>query len=72
MMTSKLLDNYMTEADLAAELDKGVRTLQIWRARRTGPAWTKNGKTILYSREAILAWLKSQEQQPVRQRNRAA
>ena len=65
---TKLLENYLTEAAAATELDKGVRTLQIWRAQRTGPAWTKVGKTTLYSRDAILAWLKSQEQQPVRQR----
>jgi hypothetical protein len=71
-MMTKLLENYLTEAATAAELDKGVRTLQIWRARRVGPAWTKNGKTILYSRDAILAWLKSQEQQPVRNRRAAA
>jgi hypothetical protein len=68
---TKLLENYLTEAETANELDKGVRTLQIWRAQRTGPAWTKVGKTILYSRDAILAWLKAQEQQPVRQRRAA-
>jgi Helix-turn-helix domain len=68
---SKLLENYLTETETANELDKGVRTLQIWRAQRTGPAWTKVGKTILYSRDAILAWLKAQEQQPVRQRRTA-
>jgi hypothetical protein len=68
---TKLLDGYLTEAEAAQELAKGVRTLQIWRAQRTGPAWTKIGKTILYNRDAILAWLKSQEQQPVRQRRSA-
>jgi Helix-turn-helix domain len=68
---TKLLENYLTEAEAATELKKGTRTLAIWRAQRTGPAWTKIGKTILYSRDAILTWLKSQEQQPVRNRRTA-
>ena len=34
---TKLLENYLTEAEAANELDKHVRTLQIWRAQRAGP-----------------------------------
>ena len=68
---TKLLDNYLTEADAAAGLGKNVRTLQIWRVKRIGPAYTKNGKTVLYARDAILAWLKAQEQQPIRRRTAA-
>jgi hypothetical protein len=68
---TKLLENYLTEAELAAELNKCVRTLQIWREKRTGPPWTTNGKTILYSRDGIPGWLKSRQQQPVRNRRTA-
>ena len=33
-----LLDDYLSEEDLAAELQKDVRTLQRWRKLRVGPA----------------------------------
>lgn len=68
---SKLLEDYLTEPALAAELDKSERTLQIWRAQSTGPAWTKIGKTVVYSRDAVIAWLKSRQYEPVRARRTA-
>jgi hypothetical protein len=67
-----ILAGYIPEADLAQQIGKSVRTLEIWRQRREGPAWTKIGKSVFYNTEAVLAWLKSQEQQPVRQRKRVA
>ncbi len=66
-----ILTGYHPEAEAASALGKSVRTLQIWRQRRQGPAWTKIGKTIVYRRDALLDWLKSQEQQPVRNRRTA-
>jgi hypothetical protein len=67
-----ILEGYLSEADLAKQLNKTERTLQIWRQRREGPAWTKIGKSVFYGIDAVRSWLKSQEQQPIRQRKRAA
>jgi hypothetical protein len=63
---SSILAEYFTEEELAPELRKSVRTLRLWRQKRTGPPWTVLGDTILYARESVRVWLKSQEQQPVR------
>jgi hypothetical protein len=63
-----ILADYILEPDLAADLKKSQRTLQAWRQRRQGPPWTKIGETIVYRREAVLEWLRSQEQQPARSR----
>ena len=67
-----ILAGYLTEADLAAQLKKSVRTLQSWRQQRKGPPWTPMGTTILYSEDGTRAWLKTLEQQPVRSRRTAA
>jgi hypothetical protein len=68
-----ILADYLTEGELAKELGKKTpRTLEIWRQQRTGPAWTKIGRKVVYRRDAVIEWLKSQEQQPVRQRKRVA
>jgi hypothetical protein len=67
---SKLLEDYLTEVEMAAELGKAVRTLQLWRAQRKGPPWTQNGREVLYHRDSGRAWLRSQEHQPVRERAR--
>jgi hypothetical protein len=61
---------YSSEAQQAAKLGKTIRTLRLWRQKRTGPPWTLCGNTVLYRDESTDVWLKSQEQQPVRsQRN---
>jgi len=71
---SSILAGYLEEDELATELKKKRRTLRLWRQKRTGPPWTSCGDTILYARDSVIAWLKSQEQQPVRSRrnNRTA
>ncbi len=61
-----LLDDYLTEQQLAEQLDKTPRTLQSWRQRRCGPPWTILGKTVFYRKDAFIGWLRSLEQQPVR------
>jgi hypothetical protein len=66
---SPLLQNYLTEERIAAEIGKGERTLRQMRQKRTGPPFVKFGQTILYPRDGFLAWLKSLEQSPPRSRN---
>jgi Helix-turn-helix domain len=69
---TKILDDYLSETDLAEELGVTVRTLQGWRQRRIGPAWTRiGGKAVIYPRIGIPAWLKANEQQPIRERKSA-
>lgn len=63
-----LLENYLTDEALADELKNTPRTLALWRQRGIGPPWTKCGAKVLYERVAVLAWLKSQQTQPVRNR----
>jgi hypothetical protein len=61
-----LLAGYYPEDDAANELKQSTRTLRLWRQQGTGPAWVKIGRKIFYAEAALLAWIKSLEQQPVR------
>jgi len=61
-----VLDDKLTEAELAEEIRRSVRTLQLWRAQRTGPPFIRLGKEVLYRREAVCEWLKSLEQEQPR------
>jgi hypothetical protein len=67
-----LLDDMLTEDQLATELGKCRRLLQLWRQRCEGPPWSRIGNSIYYRRASVDAWLRSLEQQPVRNRRRAA
>src|SRR5262245_20410342 len=67
MADVSILDDYFSEEQTATQLKlKCTRTLKSWRAQRKGPAWVRIGKAVFYRRDAIIAWLKSQEQLPVR------
>jgi Helix-turn-helix domain len=65
-MLKKLLGDWLLETEAASALNKTVRTLQSWRAQGKGPAWTKNGNTVLYHRDALHAHLKANEVRPPR------
>lgn len=52
-----LLGGYVTEAELAAQLDKDPRTLLRWRKLAIGPPYTMNGLTPMYSVEKAREWL---------------
>jgi hypothetical protein len=74
-----LLADYRTETELLGELRQSkisgvnsVRTLRNWRTRRTGPPFVRLGRNVLYPIDGFAAWLKSQIQEPVRSRKRAA
>jgi hypothetical protein len=62
------LADYFREAELAAELGTSVRSLRRWHDERVGPARTKVGRKILYSRAGVEAWLESRTQAPCRTR----
>jgi hypothetical protein len=65
-----LLSGYLTESELAHELDRDPRTLERWRRLGTGPPFTMVGKTPRYRREAALEWLLKQERGAVREPKR--
>lgn len=58
----RMLTDWMTRAELAAELALTAETLSRWDARRIGPAPTRLGRKVLYRRETVRAWLLAQEQ----------
>ena len=63
-----ILDDYINETELAAELGHHPRTLARWRALREGPPHTRIGRKILYLRESVQFWLRPQEVEPARLR----
>ena len=54
-----LLDDYLSEAELAEELEKDVRILQRWRKLGVGPPFTLTGVTPKYPRAGAVRWLES-------------
>lgn len=63
---SPLLAEYDDKAAIAALLGISPRTLDRWWNERRGPPRVKLGHKVLYHRPAVLAWVKAQEQTPVR------
>lgn len=59
-----ILDNYLSEVQLAKELNRNPATIVRWRKKQIGPPFIPFGKTILYRRESVLDWLKSKEVSP--------
>ena len=60
--TPSVLDGYISEAELARQLHRSVRTMQRLAARRLGPPRTKIGRLIFYNVEHVRDWLSQQEQ----------
>lgn len=56
-----VLSEYLSDKELAAELDVSPRTLARWRRLREGPAITRVGRKIQYRRAAVDAWLSANE-----------
>jgi hypothetical protein len=59
------IPGYKTERETAEALGVVLRTLRKWRQRGQGPAFLKFARQIHYHDEAVAAWLKSCEVQPV-------
>jgi hypothetical protein len=54
---ARLLDGWVTEHELAAELNRNIRTLQRWRDRRIGPPFAMMGDRPIYNVENVRRWL---------------
>jgi Helix-turn-helix domain len=59
--TGALLASFFTERELAGEIGVSLKTLHRWGAAGIGPARTKIGRKVLYSRRAVLEWLSACE-----------
>jgi hypothetical protein len=66
MPKGKVLDGYLTEDQQAAALHVVPRTLRSWRKDGEGPPYLKIGWRIFYPLTGSAAWLKANEQAPVR------
>lgn len=51
----------LTEEEVAAVAGVEVSAVQRWRSERRGPPWLKWGRTPLYRRQSLEAWLAEQE-----------
>lgn len=47
---------YSTE-ELAEELGKSVRTVELWRWSGKGPPWIKIGREVAYREEDVVRWM---------------
>jgi DNA-binding transcriptional MerR regulator len=71
-MSSSVLSEYITPAQLADELGVTVRTLRLWQQRRVGPPITRIGKRVMYARASVRDWLLALEQRRDTGRRRAS
>ena len=60
-VTERLLADFLTQDEAAAELKVCERTLDRWRKLDDGPPITKLGRRILYRRSSLEAWLRGRE-----------
>ena len=54
----------LTQEEAASMLHKSLRVLRFWRTAGIGPAYVKLGKTVLYARNDLLAYVRSNTVQP--------
>jgi hypothetical protein len=56
-VATTLLADYLDQPALARELKIATKTLDRWGKEGRGPAVTKIGRRVLYSRKAVIEWL---------------
>lgn len=54
----------LTQEEAAAILHKSLRVLRFWRTAGIGPAYVKLGKTVLYDRNDLIAYVQSNTVRP--------
>jgi Helix-turn-helix domain len=59
---SGILAGYTPEEEMAGECGESEKTWQRRRRARRGPPYTVIGRRIYYRREAVVRWLREQEQ----------
>ena len=61
-MANKLLSDYLTPTECAAELGINSRTLDRWHRLNDAPPRLKLGRRVMYRKQSVAAWLRSREQ----------
>jgi hypothetical protein len=67
-----LLDEWLSEAETAAEIKVSVRTLRGWRRRGIGPPYAYFGRAIKYSKPGLIEHYRASQIIPARMRKGAA
>jgi predicted DNA-binding transcriptional regulator AlpA len=60
--TPDVLDDYLTDEQLAKALGRSPRTIARWRSLNEAPPATRIGRQILYKLDSVKAWLASREE----------
>ena len=68
---SSIADEWMSEAEAAAEVKKTIRTLRQWRKRRIGPSYAFFGRTVRYHRPTFIEFFNANQIVPMRTRRAA-
>ncbi len=63
-MSLNVIDDYLTEDQVAEVLGMRIATLRTWAAKRKGPPRVAIGRKIHYSKEALKTWLLSRKKDP--------
>jgi hypothetical protein len=59
----RVLDGYLNESELAAEIGRSIVTLRLWRRKGDGPPFTRIKRTAYYKIENVRRWIDAQERQ---------
>jgi hypothetical protein len=59
-----MIINLLTQEEASAILHKSLRVLRFWRTAGIGPAYVKLGKTVLYDRNDLISYVRSNTVQP--------
>ena len=59
--TGGILEDFLTEPELAKELGVCRMTVRRWRVLGEAPPVTRIGRRILYRRDAVRTWLESRQ-----------
>jgi hypothetical protein len=61
-----ILNEYLTKAELAAQLHRSIRSVDRWALSGDGPPCIRIGRRTLYRRAAVVEWLRGLEMTPGR------
>jgi hypothetical protein len=65
-MENSILSEYLTKAELAAQLKRSIRSVDRWALTGDGPPCVRIGRRTLYRRAAVAEWLRALEITPGR------
>jgi len=62
----RILDGYLNESELAAEIGRSIVTLRLWRRKGDGPPFTRIKRTAYYKIENVRRWIDAQHRKQPR------